>query len=110
MQINENDNTILALRDLKKDEELSIDGKTIQLKQDIYRGHKIALKEIQEKKNMLSNTGIQSAMHSQQLRLENLFIPITRKRIYPERRIIGTHRNKRTFHIKKMKIGPLKAM
>ena len=53
LQINENDNTILALRDLKKDEELSIDGKTIQLKQDIYRGHKIALKEIQEKEHVI---------------------------------------------------------
>ncbi|MCM3654450.1 UxaA family hydrolase [Metabacillus litoralis] len=53
LQINESDNTILALRDLRKDEELSIEGKTIQLKQDIYRGHKIALKEIKEKEHVI---------------------------------------------------------
>lgn len=46
LQINENDNIVLALRDLEKGEILEINGEAIQLKENIKRGHKIALKEI----------------------------------------------------------------
>ncbi|MFS0637653.1 altronate dehydratase family protein [Mesobacillus foraminis] len=53
LRINENDNIILALRDLEKGEILHIDGETVQLKEDIQRGHKIALTEINENDHII---------------------------------------------------------
>lgn len=53
LQINENDNIILALRDLKRDEIININGENIQLKEDVNRGHKIALKEIRENEHVI---------------------------------------------------------
>ena len=53
LQINEKDNIILALKDLKKDTQLNVNGIIVQLKEDIYRGHKIALKEIKEHEDIV---------------------------------------------------------
>lgn len=53
LKIHENDNVILALKDLNKDVLLDIDGGTVQLKEVIYRGHKVAIKEIQENEDII---------------------------------------------------------
>jgi altronate hydrolase len=62
LQITENDNIILELRDFKKNETIHLNGKNIQIKKDISRGHKIAVKDIM-KMRILLNTAIQSGMH-----------------------------------------------
>lgn len=46
LKINENDNVVVALMDLNKDQSIEVDGKVITLKEDIKRGHKIAIKAI----------------------------------------------------------------
>ncbi|MDN4524177.1 UxaA family hydrolase [Fictibacillus fluitans] len=46
LQIHENDNVILALRDLKEGEVLSAGGKEVILKSDVGRGHKVALTDL----------------------------------------------------------------
>jgi len=51
--MDESGNITLSLRDLWRGEELQMAGEIIQLKQDIYRGHKIALKEIKEKEHVI---------------------------------------------------------
>lgn len=53
LQINDNDNVILALRDLKKGEIIYLSGESIQLKEDIRRGHKIARNEIKENEKII---------------------------------------------------------
>lgn len=53
MQINANDNIILALRDLKKSETLDVNGKQIELTEDINRGHKIAVSAIKNQENII---------------------------------------------------------
>lgn len=53
MQINAGDNIILALRDLKKSEIIDVNGEQIELKEDINRGHKIAVKTIKAKENII---------------------------------------------------------
>jgi altronate hydrolase len=53
LQINEKDNITLALRDLKKGEILEVNENSIQLKEDILCGHKVALKEIRENENII---------------------------------------------------------
>jgi altronate hydrolase len=53
LKINEKDNIILALIDLKKDETLDVNGYTINVKEDIPRGHKIALKEIMKNESII---------------------------------------------------------
>ena len=46
IKLNENDNVITALSNLKKGDKISVDGAEIILKEDIDRGHKIAFKNI----------------------------------------------------------------
>ncbi|MFL6557523.1 MAG: UxaA family hydrolase, partial [Bacillus sp. (in: firmicutes)] len=53
LQITENDNIILALRNFKKSEIIHLNGKNIQIKEDISRGHKIAVKDIYENEDII---------------------------------------------------------
>ncbi|MCM3728050.1 altronate dehydratase family protein [Neobacillus cucumis] len=53
LQIHEKDNIILALKDLKKDEQLNVNGTVVQLKEDVYRGHKVAIRDIQQDENIV---------------------------------------------------------
>ncbi|RXZ01687.1 UxaA family hydrolase [Fictibacillus sp. S7] len=46
LQIHENDNVILALRDLKEGEVLSAGGQEVVLKSDVGRGHKVAITDL----------------------------------------------------------------
>lgn len=46
IKINEKDNVVVALNDLKKGYEFSIDNENIVLSDDIMKGHKIAIKDI----------------------------------------------------------------
>ncbi|SDN05621.1 altronate hydrolase [Fictibacillus solisalsi] len=46
LQIHENDNVILALRDLKEGMMLTAEGKEVVLKRDVGRGHKVALTDL----------------------------------------------------------------
>ncbi|HEY8891919.1 MAG TPA: altronate dehydratase family protein [Clostridium sp.] len=46
IQINENDNIVVALTDLSKDEVIYIGNKEVTLKEDVKRGHKIAASDI----------------------------------------------------------------
>jgi altronate hydrolase len=52
-QINENDNVLVALRDINKTESFLINGNKIQVKEAIPRGHKIALTEILAEENII---------------------------------------------------------
>lgn len=53
IQINENDNVLIALKDLSEGHTLSVDGKEIKLKDHIKRGHKIALKYIDQHEDII---------------------------------------------------------
>lgn len=53
LKIHENDNIILALQNIKAGEELLVDEISITVKEEIYRGHKIALRDIQEQENIV---------------------------------------------------------
>ncbi|KXZ13413.1 hypothetical protein AXI58_04545 [Bacillus nakamurai] len=53
MKIHHNDNVLLALRDIKKGEMLHMDGLVIETKDDIKRGHKIALQTIEENSGII---------------------------------------------------------
>ncbi|NYE06421.1 altronate hydrolase [Bacillus niacini] len=53
LQITDNDNIILALRNFKKNETIHLNGKDIQIKEDISRGHKIAVKDIYENEDII---------------------------------------------------------
>lgn len=53
IRINEQDNVVVALRDYKKDETLRIGGCEIVLREDVARGHKIALSDIAAGGNVL---------------------------------------------------------
>ncbi|KZL89895.1 UxaA family hydrolase [Clostridium magnum] len=53
IKVNENDNLVVALTDLNKDEVINIDGKEIKLKENIKRGHKIAIEEIKVDENVV---------------------------------------------------------
>jgi altronate hydrolase len=53
MQINEKDNIILALREIKKGETLAVNGDNLYVKEDIPRGHKIALRKINENEKII---------------------------------------------------------
>lgn len=46
IKINENDNVVVALRDLKIGDTIEIEDKVITIKDDVVRGHKIAIKDI----------------------------------------------------------------
>lgn len=53
IKINEYDNVIIALRDYKKDEVIDLEDKKITLLEDINRGHKIAIKNINKEDNVI---------------------------------------------------------
>lgn len=53
IQINENDNVIVALKDLQKGETILAGGKEILLKEEIKRGHKLAIREIPAGENII---------------------------------------------------------
>ena len=53
IKINECDNVIIALRDYKKDEVIDLEDKKITLLEDINRGHKIAIKNINKGENVV---------------------------------------------------------
>lgn len=48
MQITEQDNIVLALRKLAKDEKIVVNGSEIVIKQEVDRGHKVALKDLKK--------------------------------------------------------------
>ena len=53
IQINENDNVIIALQDLSEGHIITIDETEIQLKGEIKRGHKIAVKPIEQNEDII---------------------------------------------------------
>ena len=53
IKINECDNVIIALRDYKKDEVIDLEDEKITLLEDINRGHKIAIKNINKVENIV---------------------------------------------------------
>lgn len=53
IKINECDNVIIALRDYKKNEVIDLEGEKITLLEDINRGHKIAIKNINKGENVV---------------------------------------------------------
>ncbi|MBC8062811.1 MAG: altronate dehydratase [Clostridiaceae bacterium] len=53
IQINENDNIVVALTDLSKGEVISIGNKDITLKEEVKRGHKIAIEHIAVNENII---------------------------------------------------------
>lgn len=53
IKINECDNVIIALRDYKKDEVIDLEDAKITLLEDINRGHKIAIKNINKEDNVI---------------------------------------------------------
>ena len=53
IKINECDNVIIALRDYKKDEVIDLEGEKITLLEDINRGHKIAIENINKEENIV---------------------------------------------------------
>lgn len=53
LKINENDNVVVALTDLKKDTVISVNNREIVLKEDVNRGHKIAIQTIETTENVV---------------------------------------------------------
>ena len=52
LKINIKDNVVVALKDIAKDTAIEVDGKTVLLKEDVKRGHKIALTDIKTDENI----------------------------------------------------------
>lgn len=53
IRIHPRDNVVVALQEIKKGENILVDGLNIEVNQDIDRGHKIALKDIKENENVI---------------------------------------------------------
>ena len=53
LRVNDNDHVVIALRDLPRDSDITIDGHEIILRDDIPKGHKIALYDIKEGQEVL---------------------------------------------------------
>jgi altronate hydrolase len=53
IQINEKDNIVVALADLSKGEVIFIGDKNITLKEDVKRGHKVAIEDIKTDENII---------------------------------------------------------
>jgi altronate hydrolase len=53
IQINEKDNIVVALTDLSKGEVISIGDKNITLREDVKRGHKVAIEDIKIDENII---------------------------------------------------------
>ncbi|PJI07291.1 MULTISPECIES: UxaA family hydrolase [Clostridium] len=52
-KINEKDNVVIALTDIAKGESITVDGMNISVKQDVKKGHKIAINKISENENII---------------------------------------------------------
>lgn len=53
IKINEKDNVVVALKDLSKGEIIEIDNKKIEVKEEVKRGHKIAISDINTDENVI---------------------------------------------------------
>nr|WP_312292059.1 altronate dehydratase family protein [Clostridium chromiireducens] len=53
IKINEKDNVVVALRDISKNEIIEVENNKIEVKEDIKRGHKIAIGNIKEEENVI---------------------------------------------------------
>jgi altronate hydrolase len=53
IKINSIDNVVVALEDLKAGEVIELEGLSVELKEDVARGHKIALIDIKENENIV---------------------------------------------------------
>jgi altronate hydrolase len=53
IQINEKDNIVVALADLSKGEVLFIGDKNVKLREDVKRGHKVAIEDIKTDENII---------------------------------------------------------
>ncbi|MGF6906054.1 UxaA family hydrolase [Fusobacterium sp. PH5-44] len=53
IKINDDDNVIILLRDYKKDEKIDFGGTCVILKENIDRGHKVAIKDIKSGENII---------------------------------------------------------
>ncbi|MFJ5623006.1 UxaA family hydrolase [Peribacillus loiseleuriae] len=53
LQIHENDNIALALRNLRKGERFTVNGIELELKEDIERGHKVAIWPLQKGEHLI---------------------------------------------------------
>lgn len=53
IQINENDNVVIALKDFPKGHTIIVNGKEMQLKDEIKRGHKVAIHSFKEQDDII---------------------------------------------------------
>lgn len=53
IKINEKDNVVVALRDLSKSEIIEVENKKIEIKEDIKRGHKVAISDFKVNDNVI---------------------------------------------------------
>lgn len=53
IKINEKDNVVVALRDLSKSEIIEVENKKIEIKEDIKRGHKLAISDFKVNDNVI---------------------------------------------------------
>lgn len=53
IQLHDHDNVVVALKDLAKDDVVTIKGQQVQLKEDVSRGHKIAIADIAPNEQIL---------------------------------------------------------
>ncbi len=53
IKINEKDNVVVALRDLSKNEIIEVENKKIEIKEDIKRGHKVAISDFKVNENVI---------------------------------------------------------
>ncbi|WP_173917222.1 UxaA family hydrolase [Halobacillus sp. Marseille-Q1614] len=53
LRINDKDNVVIALKELKKGTSIHLEGQNLELKSDIPRGHKIALADMEEGSDIL---------------------------------------------------------
>ncbi|NRY62772.1 UxaA family hydrolase [Clostridium beijerinckii] len=53
IKINEKDNVVVALRDLSKSEIIEVENKKIEIKEDIKRGHKVAISDFKVDDNVI---------------------------------------------------------
>lgn len=53
IKINPKDNVVIVLKNYKKGETINLDGDILTLLEDVYKGHKISLKEIKKDENII---------------------------------------------------------
>lgn len=108
IKIHKQDNVLLALRDIQKGERLHADGVSIEVKNDIKRGHKIALQSIKENDSIIKY-GFQSVMHHKISRSESIFMSIIRKQTCLISNHTAIHRDLMKIRIL-MRTGRLKVL